>query len=221
MTKIYTGYEAPSTAHENSGHPFLEIGGNQRLELIPAQTILPQSVILKVRCTPVYCTNEVIVSLSEYEAPPLSPYRSHPAVERIDLWLESNGHHCFGQGIRKSIDFDPQWDALLKAGSFYSMHFETLKQDVSFSDLDGFIPYGGSFNVDPGECAQIYFFAREEYSEIALTLRENTEESLKNAIESKEISILITYSGQSYQYSSVSYTLSQEKELFIEFIASF
>jgi len=221
MTKFYTGYEAPSTAHENTGHPSLEIGGCQRLQLFSAHTLLPHSMTLKARCSPVYCSKEMTVSLSGYDIAPICPYRSYKALEHIDLWLEQDGHYCFSQGVRKPLDLDPDWDVLLKGKPFYSIVFETLQHDVCLGEADEFIPYGGSFGEDPAQCVQTYFKARWDQNNIDLIMRSHPSQSLKTMIETKNISVFLTYCGQPYKYTSVAYTLTEQKEVFIEFIASF
>ena len=221
MTKLYTGYEAPSTAHENVGPPSLEIGGCQSLELVSAHTLLPQSMTLKVRCSPLYCTKNVSVSLKEYELAPLYPYLSQRALEQLDLWIEQDGHHCFSQGVRKPLDIDPQWDILFKEKPFYSMQFDTVDHDISFGEVDDLIPYGGLFNTDPEQCAQLYFKARWDDNKIDLIMRAQPSQSLKKLIETKTISVFLTYCGQPYKYTSVAYTLTQQQELFIDFVASF
>jgi len=220
MNYFSTGYEAPSTAHENPGHPALAISGCQRLELISALTVLPRSVTLKARCVPFFCEKDISVSLNSYDLPPIQPYTSHPALEHIDLWLDKEGHYCLIQGVHHPIDIDPQWNALLIDKPFYSMKFNTLEADVSFRETDGFIPYGGSFAQDPAQCMQTHFKAQWDQDHIGLTLRSD-HGSLKSLIETQKIGIFLTYSDQTYKYTSVSYTLNQEKELFIEFIASF
>ena len=221
MLHFDRGYEAPSTAHENPGHPSLEIGGCQHLALLPAYTVLPQSVTLKVKCIPIACAKDIRLSLSDHDVKSIPIYTRYPAIERIEFWLEKEGHHYLYQGTRKPLDSDPQWDALLRDKPFYSMIFRTLEEDISLSSQDNFVPYGGCFALDPAQCKQRYLKATWSEGQMEINTREDPHTSLKSIIEAQKIEIFITYYDTTYAYKSVAYTLTQENRLFIEFIASF
>lgn len=225
MSRVFWGYQAPSTANENPDDPVLTIGGVGAIEAIPLDDFLPQRLFIRVKYRPIVCKLPASIQLTCEDGQILTKSLYEDNTDILEAVELVNTHKNFYDLNGATLPFDVSSPFQYKEDVVFRMTFQTLGESKDLDIAHEPIPYGGKIHWNPSLCQQYFFQAQDAGGSLSIS-RLSAQEyytdtfypSLAHLIEGHKITVPLTFSKETHTYHSFSYKIIGQQELSLCFV---